>query len=53
VRDQVESDEEPGVRERVRGDLGLPRDVDAREADGGQQPDDEEVEELSVACSDG
>ena len=44
MRDEVEREEEGGVRERRGRDLGLPRDVDAREADAREHADDEQVE---------
>jgi hypothetical protein len=48
VRRQVEAEEEAGVGERAGGDDLLPRDVDAREAEAGEDADDEEVRELAV-----
>jgi hypothetical protein len=48
VRDDVEAEEEERVGQRAGRDLRLVRDVDAREADAGDQPDDDEIEELAV-----
>jgi hypothetical protein len=48
VRGEVEADEEACVRERAGRDLGLARDVDARESGAGEDADDEEVGELPV-----
>jgi hypothetical protein len=48
VRGEVEADEEARVGERAGRDLGLPGDVDAREARAGEDADDEEVGELPV-----
>ena len=44
----VETEEEDRIGERGRRDHVLPGDVDAREADRGQDGDDEEVRELAV-----
>jgi hypothetical protein len=49
VRGEIEADEEAGVRERAGRDLRLPRDVDAGEAGAGEDADDEEVDQLTVA----
>jgi hypothetical protein len=46
---EIEAEEEPRVGERGGVDLRLPGDVDAREADAGEDPDDDEVRELAVA----
>ena len=48
VRRQVEREEEERVRERPGRDDVLARDVDAREAEAGDDSDDEEVGELAV-----
>jgi hypothetical protein len=48
VRREVEADEEARVGERAGGDLRLARDVDAREPGAGEDPDDEQVEQLAV-----
>jgi hypothetical protein len=47
VRRDEEGEEERGVREGGRRDDLLTGDVDAREAGGRQEADDEQVEELS------
>ena len=39
-----------GVGERAPADHGLPRDVDAREAEAGQRADRDQVGELAVPC---
>jgi hypothetical protein len=48
VRGQVEREEEPRVRQRSRRDDVLTRDVDAGEAERGEDADDDEVGELAV-----
>src|SRR4029079_14570799 len=51
VRDQIEREEEDRVCERAPVHLGLTCDVDRREADTGQRPDDRQVEKLPVAVA--
>ena len=48
VGDEVEGEEERGVAERAGRDVRLERDVDAREADRGEDSDGEEGDELAV-----
>ena len=51
VRGDVEREEEDGIAERAPADERLAGDVDRREADPGQDADDGEVDELSVAVA--
>jgi hypothetical protein len=53
VRRDVEAEEEGRVGERRGVDLRLAGDVDAGEAQAGQDPDDEEIRELAVAEAQG
>jgi hypothetical protein len=49
VRRQIEREEEDRVSERTAGDPCLVGDVDAGEADAGEDPDRDEVDELAIA----
>src|SRR5947208_7898277 len=51
VRDDVEREKEERVRERSGRDDVLPRDVDACEPERREDPDDDEVDELTVAVA--
>ncbi len=53
VRREVEREEEDRVRERRSGDMRLPRDVDARESDRSDDPDDDEIGELAIPVAQG
>ena len=48
VRDQVQAEEDQRVRDRPGRDHRLPRDVDAREAEAGDDADRDQVDELAV-----
>jgi hypothetical protein len=48
MRDEIEREEERRIGQRRRRDVALPGDVDAREAEAREDPDDDQIGELTV-----
>jgi hypothetical protein len=53
MRGEIEGEEEGRVRQRGRRHDVLSRDVDAREPDGRQDPDDDQERELTIPGAEG